>query len=90
MAYQRYAANAAKHASCLLIYVLNCVVLPQLLRGAGCTVNDLWDRDIDQRVERTRTRPLAAGLVTPFQVTHGAVYGTCMEGGPPVPDLSLL
>lgn len=28
--------------------------------GAGCVVNDLWDRDIDPQVERTRTRPLAA------------------------------
>ena len=37
------------------------------MRGAGCVVNDLWDRDIDRRVERTRDRPLAAGTVTPFQ-----------------------
>ncbi|KAG2487418.1 hypothetical protein HYH03_013986 [Edaphochlamys debaryana] len=36
-----------------------------LLRGAGCTINDLWDRDLDARVERTRTRPLAAGTLTP-------------------------
>ena len=37
------------------------------MRAAGCVVNDLWDRDIDRRVERTRGRPLAAGTVTPFQ-----------------------
>nr|WP_328702762.1 4-hydroxybenzoate octaprenyltransferase [Belnapia mucosa] len=37
------------------------------MRGAGCVVNDLWDRDIDRRVERTRGRPLAAGTVTPRQ-----------------------
>lgn len=36
----------------------------QLMRGAGCTVNDLWDQDIDKKVERTRTRPLAAGAVS--------------------------
>ncbi len=36
-------------------------------RGAGCVVNDLWDRDIDRRVERTRGRPLASGAVTPRQ-----------------------
>lgn len=35
-----------------------------LLRGAGCTINDLWDRDLDRRVARTKTRPLAAGTVT--------------------------
>ena len=33
------------------------------MRGAGCTVNDLWDRDIDRQVERTRLRPLASGAI---------------------------
>ena len=28
--------------------------------AAGCTINDLWDRDIDPQVERTRNRPLAS------------------------------
>jgi 4-hydroxybenzoate polyprenyltransferase len=32
--------------------------------GAGCIANDLWDRRIDPRVERTRSRPLAAGRVS--------------------------
>jgi len=35
-----------------------------LMRGAGCTWNDITDRDIDPLVERTRNRPLAAGHVT--------------------------
>lgn len=35
-----------------------------LMRGAGCTWNDISDRDIDPKVERTRNRPLAAGQVT--------------------------
>ena len=26
------------------------------MRGAGCTVNDLWDRDIDKKVARTKSR----------------------------------
>lgn len=38
-----------------------------LMRGAGCVVNDLWDRDIDRRVERTAGRPLASGAVRPKQ-----------------------
>lgn len=38
-----------------------------LMRSAGCVVNDLWDRDIDKRVERTRGRPLASGAVAPRQ-----------------------
>ncbi|XP_022153166.1 4-hydroxybenzoate polyprenyltransferase, mitochondrial-like [Momordica charantia] len=38
-----------------------------LLRGAGCTINDLLDRDIDTKVERTKLRPVASGQLTPFQ-----------------------
>ncbi len=33
------------------------------MRGAGCTINDLWDRDIDARVARTAQRPLPRGAV---------------------------
>jgi 4-hydroxybenzoate polyprenyltransferase len=35
-----------------------------VMRGAGCIVNDLADRDIDAKVERTRNRPLASGQVS--------------------------
>ncbi|KAG0253500.1 Para-hydroxybenzoate--polyprenyltransferase, mitochondrial precursor (PHB:polyprenyltransferase) [Mortierella polycephala] len=38
-----------------------------IMRGAGCTINDLWDRNIDKKVERTKVRPLASGAVTPTQ-----------------------
>ena len=34
------------------------------MRGAGCTYNDIIDRDLDARVARTADRPLAAGTVT--------------------------
>ena len=37
------------------------------MRGAGCTYNDLIDRDLDAHVERTRNRPLPSGAVTPRQ-----------------------
>jgi 4-hydroxybenzoate polyprenyltransferase len=37
------------------------------MRGAGCTWNDLVDRDLDSRVERTRSRPIPSGQVTPRQ-----------------------
>jgi len=36
------------------------------MRGAGCTYNDLVDRDIDAAVERTRSRPLPSGEVSLF------------------------
>ena len=35
-----------------------------LMRGAGCVVNDLWDRDLDRQVERTAARPLASGALS--------------------------
>jgi 4-hydroxybenzoate polyprenyltransferase len=34
------------------------------MRGAGCTYNDILDRDIDAQVERTRLRPLPSGAVS--------------------------
>lgn len=35
-----------------------------IMRGAGCTINDLWDRNLDPHVERTRLRPIARGAIT--------------------------
>ncbi|MTJ18548.1 MULTISPECIES: 4-hydroxybenzoate solanesyltransferase [unclassified Dolichospermum] len=40
--------------------------------AAGCVVNDLWDRDIDPQVERTRDRPLASRTIS---VKIGIVVG---------------
>ncbi|VUZ46702.1 unnamed protein product, partial [Hymenolepis diminuta] len=37
-----------------------------LMRGAGCTVNDIIDRDIDMNVIRTKDRPIARGSVSTF------------------------
>jgi len=35
-----------------------------LMRGAGCVINDMWDRELDRRVVRTIGRPLASGAVS--------------------------
>lgn len=35
-----------------------------VMRGAGCTLNDIVDRDIDVQVERTRSRPIPSGQVS--------------------------
>lgn len=35
-----------------------------VMRGAGCTINDILDHDIDSQVERTRTRPIPSGQIT--------------------------
>jgi 4-hydroxybenzoate polyprenyltransferase len=42
-----------------------------VMRGAGCTWNDLVDRDLDGKVERTRSRPIPSGQVT---VNRAAVF----------------
>ncbi|KAF2184300.1 4-hydroxybenzoate polyprenyl transferase [Zopfia rhizophila CBS 207.26] len=36
-----------------------------VMRGAGCTINDLWDRNFDPHVERTRLRPIARNAISP-------------------------
>ncbi|CAL2037281.1 unnamed protein product [Caenorhabditis brenneri] len=38
-----------------------------LMRSAGCVINDLWDKDFDKQVERTKLRPLACGSLTEKQ-----------------------
>ncbi len=40
-----------------------------VMRGAGCVVNDMWDRDLDRKVERTAGRPLASGALGMRQAT---------------------
>lgn len=48
-----------------------------LMRGAGCTINDMWDKDIDAKVTRTLNRPLVSGAITHFDalVFLGAQLG---------------
>lgn len=58
---------AASH-SLALLPTLNLLALfflgSLIMRSAGCVINDLWDRDFDAQVERTRSRPLASGAVS--------------------------
>jgi 4-hydroxybenzoate polyprenyltransferase len=44
----------------VLLFLVGAIVM----RGAGCTWNDLVDRDIDAQVERTRSRPIPSGQVS--------------------------
>ena len=41
-----------------------CLAGSVLMRGAGCTWNDITDKDLDAQVARSRSRPLASGLVS--------------------------
>ncbi|MGU3400204.1 4-hydroxybenzoate octaprenyltransferase [Brucellaceae bacterium D45D] len=44
----------------MLLFFIGAVAM----RGAGCTYNDLADQDIDDKVDRTRSRPLPSGQIT--------------------------
>jgi 4-hydroxybenzoate polyprenyltransferase len=48
-----------------LLFFLGAIIM----RGAGCTINDIADRNIDAKVERTRNRPVASGRITVTQAT---------------------
>lgn len=50
-----------------------------LLRGAGCTINDIWDADIDRKVARTRSRPIASGEIS--MASAFVLLGAQLSGG---------
>ena len=58
------AAIAAHQAAPSLLHIVLFFVGAFAMRGAGCTWNDIVDRDLDASVERTRSRPIPSGQVT--------------------------
>jgi 4-hydroxybenzoate polyprenyltransferase len=61
------AAGVAGDLSRLPLVIVLFFVGAFVMRGAGCTWNDITDRDLDARVERTRSRPIPAGQVSVAQ-----------------------
>ena len=61
------AAIAARAAMPNLVHVALFFVGAFVMRGAGCTWNDIVDRNLDARVERTRSRPIPSGQVSVAQ-----------------------
>ena len=49
----------------MFIFLLGAIVM----RAAGCTINDMWDKDIDKKISRTKTRPLASGEISNLQAS---------------------
>ena len=43
----------------VLLFFIGAVIM----RGAGCIINDIFDRDIDKHVDRTKNRPIADGRI---------------------------
>ena len=63
-----------------------------VMRGAGCTWNDITDRDLDAKVERTRSRPIPSGQVSvrqalAFLVAAGAGRARGAAAVQPLRDL---
>jgi 4-hydroxybenzoate polyprenyltransferase len=58
------AAGVAHDVSRLPLVIALFFVGAFVMRGAGCTWNDITDRDLDALVERTRSRPIPAGQVS--------------------------
>ncbi len=56
-------SNGHPDQGLFVIFILGVFVM----RSAGCVLNDWVDRKIDPYVERTRTRPIASGAVTPTE-----------------------
>ena len=65
------AAVAAHKAAPSLVHLALFFVGAFAMRGAGCTWNDIVDRDLDASVERTRSRPIPSGQVS---VVQAAVF----------------
>jgi 4-hydroxybenzoate polyprenyltransferase len=65
------AANGAPRRSLVLIFAVGTLVM----RSAGCAMNDWADRDFDAHVARTAQRPLAAGIIAPWEALAVAGVG---------------
>jgi 4-hydroxybenzoate polyprenyltransferase len=61
------AAGVAHDVSQLPLVIVLFFIGAFVMRGAGCTWNDITDRDLAARVERTRSRPLPAGQISVAQ-----------------------
>lgn len=54
------AAKGIPDLSILVLMILGVI----FMRAAGCAINDFADREVDAHVERTKTRPLATGIIS--------------------------
>ena len=52
------------HQQYLVSYYILFFIGSIIMRSAGCIINDLVDQDIDSKIERTATRPLASKKIT--------------------------
>ena len=58
------AYNFEKNIDLYFFYLILFLLGSILMRSAGCIVNDIFDKDFDQKVLRTKNRPLASGKIS--------------------------
>ena len=59
-----FAYSIEKNLNQFLYFLLLFFLGSVLMRSAGCIVNDIVDKDIDKKVQRTKNRPLACNLIS--------------------------
>jgi len=70
-----YAYSIEQNLNQLLYFLLLFFLGSVLMRSAGCIVNDIVDKDIDKKVQRTKNRPLACNLIS---VKLALIYTTVL------------
>ncbi|VEN61940.1 unnamed protein product [Callosobruchus maculatus] len=74
-------ASAAAPGTLPDLYMLGLFGLGSfVMRGAGCTINDMWDRDIDAKVERTKDRPLVTEMYQETSMGFSSWTTQCRTG----------
>ena len=58
------AYNSNQNLEQLIYFLIFFLLGSVLMRSAGCIVNDIVDRNIDKQVQRTKSRPLASGVIS--------------------------
>jgi 4-hydroxybenzoate polyprenyltransferase len=78
--WQGIALADALHRRAPSLYLMGLFLIGAfLMRAAGCAFNDIVDKDVDQRVARTASRPIAAGQIRRTGA-FGFVAGCCLFG----------
>ena len=58
-----FGLNLATEVSTNWLHIILFFIGSVAMRSCGCVINDLWDKDFDAKVDRTKNRPLASGAI---------------------------
>ncbi|MEE2694965.1 MAG: 4-hydroxybenzoate octaprenyltransferase [Pseudomonadota bacterium] len=68
------ALSNIKELENLFLYLLYFSLGAFIMRGAGCCINDILDKDFDKKVARTKNRPLASGLINVKEAVYFILF----------------